>query len=136
MTTIDAIQHGIPRWMALSHLSDDLRQIIAVAEIEYRTPGQRREAIRYYAAELRRTQWDRQPRKPARKPSLLRPSKRTSGYRHSPEAHRAARAKISPERRREIASLAGRRSAGPAAIGGMHGNRSANVLLALPRCCS
>jgi len=103
MTTLDAIQYGIPRWMALSHLSDDLGQIIALAEIEYRTPVQRQAAIRYYVAELRRTQWDRTPRRPARKPSLLRPSKWASGYRYSSSAHRIARLKVEPDLRRQIA---------------------------------
>jgi hypothetical protein len=102
MTTLDAIQYGIPRWMALSHLVEDLGQIIALAEIEYRTPAQRHAAIRYYVAELRRTQWDRAPRKPARKPGLLRPSKRARGYRTDSAAHRAARLRMSPERRRTL----------------------------------
>src|SRR5579885_1999567 len=116
MTTLDAIQYGIPRWMALSHLSEDLGQLVALAEIEYRTPAQRRAAIRYYAAELRRTQWERTPRRPARRPSLLRPSKRTSGYRTDTDAHRTERLSMSPKRRKAIAALGARPNRGDAGV--------------------
>jgi hypothetical protein len=96
MTTLDAIQYGIPRWMALSHLSEDLEQILALVDLEYRTPAQRNMAIQYYVRELRRTQWERKPQAPTRKPSGLRPSKvaSASGYRTNSAAHRIARLKV------------------------------------------
>lgn len=110
LTTAQAVVIGIPRWMVLA-MPDDVTQIAHLAEIEYATPAQRSASRRYYIRELRRTQWERRPCKPARKPSILRPSKRTDGYRNSASGHSAARMKLTPERRSEIARIAGRASA-------------------------
>ena len=104
MTTSEATRRGIPRWMVLA-MPDDVSQIATMVEIEYSTPGQRRDALRYYLRELRRTQWDRRPGRPARKPAALRPSKHASGYRKDSAAHSDARAKLSPEKRSDIARM-------------------------------
>lgn len=103
LSTHEAVRLGVPRWMALSHLSEDASQIVALADLEYHTPGQRIAARAYYLRCLRRDQWERRPCKPVARPSILRPSKVTSGYRTDPAAHRDARLKVNPETRREIA---------------------------------
>lgn len=105
MTTLDAVCLGIPRWMALSHLGEDAEQLVALANLEYHTPGQRSSALHYYLRCLRRDQWERRPCRPIARPSILRPSKMMDGYRTDSAAHKEARAKVSPERRREIARL-------------------------------
>jgi hypothetical protein len=102
MTTIEAMRMGIPRWMILA-MPEDVEQIVVLACLEYRTPAQQRAARRYYLRELRRTQWERHPCKPTLKPSILRPSKSSSGYRTNPGAHRTARLKVNEEERRAIA---------------------------------
>lgn len=94
----------IPRWMRLA-MPEDVAQIAAMVDLEYRTPAQRTEALRYELRELRRTQWERKPRRAARKPSCLRPSKRASGYMHDAQMKRAARYLIPAERRKEIARM-------------------------------
>ena len=105
MTTLEAVQLGIPRWMVMSHLSDDVAQEVAIAALLGRTEAQRRDALRYRLRELRRTQWERRPCKPARLPSSLRPSKirSVSGYRTDSAAHKTARQKVNAEQRRAIA---------------------------------
>jgi hypothetical protein len=102
ITTAQAVAIGVPRWMVLA-MPDDVSQIVALADIEYATPGQRRAARNYYLRELRRTQWERRPCRPAKRPACLRPSRNTSGYRTDSAAHREARLKVNPELRREIA---------------------------------
>ena len=102
MTTGQAVALGIPRWMVLA-MSEDVDQIVALAMLEYATPAQRRAARNWYLRELRRTQWERRPCKPAAKPSCLRPSKVSSGYRTNPDAHRTARLKVNADKRRAIA---------------------------------
>jgi len=102
MTTMDAARLNIPRWMVLA-MPEDVDQIVALVRIEYRTPAQQRAAMMYYLRELRRTQWDRRPSRRARKPACLRPSKRASGYRRDPEAHKNARMAMTAEQRRAIA---------------------------------
>lgn len=94
----------IPRWMRLA-MPEDVAQIAALVDLEFHTPAQRREALKYELRELRRTQWERRPCKPARRPSALRPSKRASGYLSDAQAKSAARAKVAPERRAEIARM-------------------------------
>ena len=103
MTTAEATARGIPRWMVLSHLEPDVEQIFALVNLEYKTPAQRRQALRYYLRCLRRDQWERTPGKPIKRPSCLRPSKRASGYRTNSDAHRSARLQMEPQRRAEIA---------------------------------
>ena len=103
MTTAEAVSAGIPRWMILSHLAEDVAQIVALADLEYRTPGQRKAARDFYLRCLRRDQWERRPRKPVARPALLRPSKIADGYRTDSAAHAKARLTVDPERRREIA---------------------------------
>lgn len=107
MTTLQAVSLGIPRWMALSHLSQDAEQIVALVNLEYHTPAQRQTALAYYLRCLRRDQWERRPLKPVKKPAALRPSKRASGYRHNPEMHRASRQKVPRVKRILIASAGG-----------------------------
>lgn len=102
MTTHDAVALGIPRWMVLA-MPDDVASVVALADLEYRTPAQRRAARDWYLRELRRTQWERRPCKPARRPHSLRPSKVASGYRTDSAAHRVARLTLDPETRRAIA---------------------------------
>lgn len=103
MTTMQAMAVGVPRWMALSHLEPDVGQILALVNLEYRTPAQRRQALRYYLRCLRRDQWERNPTKPVKRPAALRPSKKASGYRTDSEAHRSTRLRMEPNRRAEIA---------------------------------
>ena len=102
MTTFDADQMGIPRWMVLA-MPEDVAQIAALAGLAHHTPAQQRAARDYYLRELRRTQWERKPGKPAKRPACLRPSKTTSGYRTDTAAHRKARLKLNAEQRRAIA---------------------------------
>ena len=94
----------IPRWMRLA-MPDDVAQIAAMVELMYHTPAQRATALRHELRELRRTQWERKPTRPARRPSALRPSKRTSGYMRDAQMKRAARYLIPAERRKEIARM-------------------------------
>lgn len=94
----------IPRWMRLA-MPDDVAQIAAMVDLEFHTAAQRAAALRHELRELRRTQWERRPTKPARRPSALRPSKAASGYRADAEQKREARAKVNPERRSEIARM-------------------------------
>jgi hypothetical protein len=102
MTTLEAVQIGIPRWLLLA-MPEDVEQVVALADAEYQTPDQRRAARDYYLRELRRTQWDRAPRRPARRPASLRPSKRATGYRTDSVAHQTTRLRMEPQRRAEIA---------------------------------
>lgn len=94
----------VPRWIRLA-MPDDVAQEIALAALKGRTEAQRRDALQYRLRELRRTQWDSTPRRPARAPHSLRPSKlaATSGYRTDSSAHREARLKVDAETRRAIA---------------------------------
>lgn len=109
MTTAEAVARGIPRWMLLSHLAEDVQQIAALVEIEYATPGQRSQALRYYLRCLRRDQWERRPVRPVKRPEGLKPSKRkkATGYRTNPERHRTSRAKVPRITRILIASAGG-----------------------------
>lgn len=94
----------IPRWMRLA-MPEDVAQIAALVDWQYRTPAQRAKALRYELRELRRTQWERTPHKPARRPSALRPSKRASGYIADAQRKSTARLRVDPERRAEIARM-------------------------------
>ena len=102
MTTAEATSLNIPRWMVLA-MPDDVDQIVAVSKLVYHTPVQQRAARDYWLRELRRTQWDRAPRRPSNKPPCLRPSKVAGGYRTDSGAHRQARLTVNPETRRAIA---------------------------------
>ena len=106
MTTLQAIQIGVPRWMALA-LPEDCDQEVALLDIEYPqlTPIARREMIRYRMSVLRRQVWERRPVPAARRPAGLRPSKLATrtGYRSDSAAHREARLTVDPETRRAIA---------------------------------
>lgn len=94
----------IPRWIRLA-MPDDVQQEIALAALLGRTEAQCRDALQYRLRELRRTQWERRPAKPARAPQALRPSKlaKITGYRTDSAAHRVARQKVNPKKRRAIA---------------------------------
>lgn len=104
MTTLQAVQAGIPRWMALA-MPEDVAQELALSTLIAHTAAQRRDWLAYRMRELRRTQWERRPCKPAHVPSSMRPSKLAgiTGYRIDPTAHRQARQKINVETRRAIA---------------------------------
>lgn len=102
MTTMQCTQLGIPRWMALA-MPEDVSQIVSLVDLEYATKTQRQASLDYYLRELRRTQWDRRPGRPARKPRCLRPSKVASGYRTDSVAHATSRLKVNPAKRRAIA---------------------------------
>lgn len=95
---------SVPRWIRLA-MPEDVRQEIALAALVGRTDAQRRDALLFALRNLRRTQWERQPCKPARAPQSLRPSKRAriTGYRTNSAAHSTARLTVNPETRREIA---------------------------------
>ena len=104
MTTEEAVSHGIPRWMMLSHLVDDVAQILALVALEYNTPAQGSSLrLRYYLRCLRRDQWERRPTKRVPRPPALRPSKKSFGYRTSRDAHRSTRLQMEPHQRAEIA---------------------------------
>lgn len=100
--------HYVPRWIRLA-MPEDVAQEIALAALTGRTDAQRRDALQYRLRELRRTQWDRTPRRPARVPHGLRPSKlaTATGYRTDSAAHREARLKLTAVRRAEIARKGG-----------------------------
>jgi hypothetical protein len=103
---ITPVHYGLmlPRWIRLA-MPEDVKQEIALAKLLGRTEAQRREALKFRLRELRRTQWERRPCKPAHQPAALRPSKlaEITGYRTDPARHQIARMTINPEIRREIA---------------------------------
>jgi hypothetical protein len=86
-------------------MPEDVAQILAICQWRYPTAAQRAAAIRYELAELRRTQWERRPRGPTPRPAILRPSKRSTGYRTDVARHRAARLTVPPSRRQAIARM-------------------------------
>jgi hypothetical protein len=106
MTTLQAVQAGVPRWMALA-LPDDASQEVALVDLMYPrlTPLACREMIQYRMRRLRVEVWERRPCRTPRLPSGLRPSKLATrtGYRHDSAAHREARLTVNPETRRAIA---------------------------------
>jgi len=81
----------VPAWMRLA-MPEDVRQIEALCAWQAKTPSQYATLLKYELRELRRTQWDRAPRRRTRKPKSLRPSKiaHTTGYRHDSARHAAA----------------------------------------------
>ncbi len=105
--TLWATEHGVPRWMALA-MWDEIRQVVALVDWQYQSasPVARRAALQYELRRLRYEIWD-QPRRAPSRPSCLRPSKIATytGYRYDPAAHREARQKVDPAKRREIAKL-------------------------------
>lgn len=94
----------VPRWMQLA-MPEDVEQEIALAGLMGRTEAQRRDALKFRLRELRRTQWERRPVKPAKRPPSIRPGKlkAITGYRHNPAAHRTARLTVKETTRRAIA---------------------------------
>ena len=106
MTTIQALQLGVPRWMALA-LPEDCEQEVALVDLLYPrlTPLARRQMIQYRMRRLRVEAWERRPCRAPRAPHGLRPSKLATrtGYRHDSAAHREARLTLNPETRRAIA---------------------------------
>lgn len=96
----------ICRWLWLA-LPEDANQEAALAL--YLHPGLPARAIESVIRQrfrvLRHEVWDREPTRPPRMPSSLRPSKlaRCTGYRTDSAAHREARQKVNPELRRAIA---------------------------------
>lgn len=104
ITTLQAMQLNIPRWIVLA-LPDDVSQIIELVNLEFNTPHRRKVALQYYIKELRRTQWDRIPTKRPKKPGEMKKSRQTSGYRY--KNHTESRLKVSKDRRIEIARMGG-----------------------------
>jgi len=104
MSTVTAFGLFIPRWLRLA-MPEDVEQELILASLVGRTEAQKRDALRFRLRELRRTQWERTPRKPARSPSSLRPSKvvAITGYRTDSARHQVARMIVNPETRRDIA---------------------------------
>ena len=86
-------------------MPEDVAQEVALVALLGRTEAQRRDLLAYRLRELRRTQWDRRPGKPARKPPSVRPSRVASitGYRTNSAAHREARLTVHPATRRAVA---------------------------------
>jgi hypothetical protein len=72
MTTAEAVALGIPRWMALA-MPEDVAQIVALADLGFHTPHQRRVARDYYLRCLRRDQWERRCLKWDREADLVFP---------------------------------------------------------------
>lgn len=99
-----------PRWMWLA-MPDDVAHVLWIARAMHpgRPAAQRAEA-RYMLRELARTSWRREIGRPTNRPALCRPSKAAAvtGYRTDSARKQQARAKLSPERRREIAAMGGR----------------------------
>jgi hypothetical protein len=106
MTTLEAVQIGVPRWMALA-LPEDAAQEVALVDLLYLrlTPLARRQMIQYRMRRLRVEVWERRPCRAPRVPHGLRPSKLTTrtGYRTDSAAHREARLTLNAETRRAIA---------------------------------
>ena len=106
MTTLQAVQIGVPRWMALA-LPDDADQEVALVDILYPrlTPLARRQMIQYRMRRLRVEVWERRPCRTPRIPPGLRPSKLATrtGYRTDSAAHREARLTLDPAVRRALA---------------------------------
>ena len=106
MTTLQAVQIGVPRWMALA-LPEDCDQEVALVDLMYPhlTPLARREMIAYRMRRLRVEVWERRPCHTPRVPHGLRPSKLATrtGYRTDSAAHREARLTLNAETRRAIA---------------------------------
>lgn len=106
MTTLQAVQAGAPRWMALA-LPDDVAQEVALVDLTYPrlTRAARCEMVRYRMRCLRVEVWERRPCRRPGVPAGLRPSKLATrtGYRTDSAAHREARLTVDPETRRAIA---------------------------------
>lgn len=94
MTTREAVERRIPRWLVLA-LPDDVDQVVAMVEFQYHTPTMRRVALTYELRKLRREVLDRQPRRQIKAPAALRPSKvaKAQGYRTDATRHSVARKK-------------------------------------------
>lgn len=95
------------RWMRLA-MPDDVSQSVELAKIMETTEHRQAVLLDYLLRMLRHAQWDRHPSRCPAVPKLLRPSKqaKATGYRHDAERKRETRMKLSPERRKEIATKA------------------------------
>lgn len=94
------------RWMRLA-LPDDVQQCVALAKLTARTPHSQAVTLDYLLRQLRHEVWDRLITGAPSRPTGLRPSKQESAtnYRIDSARKQQARAKVSPERRREIARM-------------------------------
>ena len=112
LTDIPPHIRQIHRWIWLA-MPDDAAQEYRLTLIEHPelTNAQRQQLISHRLRELARTCWRREPH---RRTSLIRtisPSRlvgrdgNTTHYRTDPDRHRAARNKVSPERREQIARM-------------------------------
>ncbi len=92
------------RWLRLA-LPDDFTQCVALAKIIAHTPHSQAVALDYLLRQLRWEVWDRLIRKAPAKPDAIKPcrSKTATGYRTDSKRKRAARAKLPPELRSDIA---------------------------------
>ncbi len=95
------------RWMRLA-LPDDFAQCVALAKLMAHTPHSQAVALDYLLRQLRWEVWDRLVRKAPARPDAIKPCRRktATGYRTDSQRKRAARAKLSPELRSDIARKA------------------------------
>lgn len=94
------------RWMRLA-LPDDVAQCVELAKLTAHTPHSQAVMLDYLLRQLRHEIWDRYITGAPLRPSGLRKSKldKATGYRANSDRKRAARAKLDPERRRQIARM-------------------------------
>lgn len=99
---------GTPRWIWLALPEDAAQEAwLAVAELgPHARPAAIRKAVAYRLRELARTCWRRDICRPAKKPTIMRPSKQKqrTGYRADAQRKSAIRLAMPEERRREIAA--------------------------------
>lgn len=113
LTDIPPRIRQIHRWIWLA-MPDDAAQEYRLTLIEHPvlTDAQRERLISHRLRELARTCWRREPHRRTVALRTISPSRltgrdgSTTHYRTDPDRHRAARTKVSPERRVEIARLA------------------------------
>lgn len=112
LTDIPMCIRQIHRWIWLA-MPDDAAQEYRLSLIEHPalTDVQRVRLISYRLRELARTCWRRAPQRRTPAIRTILPSRlagrdgNTTHYRTDPDRHRAARNKVSPERRAQIARM-------------------------------
>ena len=103
MTTLEAVQSGIPRWMALA-MPEDCDSIVTMARLQYHHPALIRAAIEYGVRLLRWGQWERRPTHKPTRPRCLRPSL-IRRYEERWAAGDRRGSNLTPERASEIGRL-------------------------------
>jgi len=112
LTDIPPHIRQIHRWIWLA-MPDDAAQEYRLTLIEHPelTNAQRQQLISHRLRELARTCWRREPHRRTWTVRTIMPSRlsgtdgNTTHYRTDPDRHRAARNKVSPERRAQIARM-------------------------------